>query len=235
MKKLLILILMSITDTSCNYNYINANGEIVTEKRQVANFTGVSASNAFEVEIKIGPVTEVLVEADENVMEHIVTRVTGNMLKIRTEEFISFNGAHLKVIITTPELLDINASSSAEVKVLDVIKSNNKVNFQASSSAEIEAIIEAPVVEIGASSSGSVNISGSTKNYKANGSSGSHIKTRDLLSENTSVNVSSGAVAEVYASVSLDAEASSGGSIRYQGEARVKQNVSSGGSVEKRN
>jgi len=219
--------------TSCNFT--TGSGNIVTEKRSVSNFTDINVSNAFDVEIKIGPAEEVKVEADDNIMKYIRTEVSGNTLRIKTENLHSLSDAHLKVYITMPEVKNIDASAAANVKVLDIIKVNGKLGFNASSAADIEAEVEAPEVEAEASSSGTVKLSGKTKNYKAQASSGASIKTAELLSEITDVSVSSGANAAVYSSVSLSADASSGGTIKYYGDGSVKPNTSSGGTIEKKN
>jgi hypothetical protein len=217
---------------SCNYT--TGSGKIVTERRTVGQFTSLSASNGFDVEVKVGPVQELTVEADDNLMRYIRTEVSGSTLKIKTENLHNLSNAHLKVYITTPELKSITASSSADVKVLDLLKGTGTLNFNASSGAEIEAEVDAPEVNAGSSSGGTVRLSGKTRNYKAESSSGASIKTNDLLAENTNVSVSSGGSADVYASVSLVAEASSGGDINYHGAASVKQSSSSGGSINKK-
>jgi len=233
MKQIITLSIISLLFLS-SCDSVTGSGNIVTEKRSVGNFSGISVGNAFEVEVKIGPVTEVRVEADDNIIKYVETKVSGNTLKIRIDDLESVSNSHLKVYITTPNLDDINASSSADIKVVDIIKGNNKVKFNASSAASIEAEVDAPEVEADASSSGSVTLTGKTRTYQAQASSAGDLRTAGLLSENTEVSVSSGASAHVYASVSLDAEASSGGDIVYQGAASVKQNTSSGGSVNKK-
>jgi hypothetical protein len=218
--------------SSCSYT--TGSGKIISEKRTVGQFTALSASDGFEVEVKIGPVQEVTVEADDNLMKYVRIEVSGNTLKIRTENLNNISNAHLKVYITTPELKDITASSGADVKILDLLKGAGTLSFDASSGASIEAEVDAPEIKAGSSSDGTVRLSGKTKNYKAEASSGGSIKTSELLAENTEVSVSSGAKADVYASVSLDAEASSGGNVDYRGAASVKQNASSGGGVHKK-
>jgi hypothetical protein len=140
----------------------------------------------------------------------------------------------MKVYITTPELNSIKASASSSVKVLDVMKGNGKLNITATSSADIEAEVDAPEVEAEANSSGSVTLSGKTKNYTVHVSSSGDIKSWGLLTENTDAEASSSGSAYVHASVSLNAKASSSGSIDYRGSASVQQSVSSSGSVEKK-
>jgi hypothetical protein len=233
MKQLLLLCTTLFVLNSCNIT--TGSGNIISQKRQVGNFTGITASQSIDVEVTIGAVTEVRVEADDNIMKHVITDVAGNgVLNIKIENMVSINNTHVKVFITTPGLKSIGASSSANVKVLGVIKSDGKVSFDASNSADIETEVDAPEVEAEANSSGSIILSGKTKNYKAKASSSGDIKSAQLLSENTNVAATSSGSADVHASVSLNAKASSSGSIDYRGAATVQKSVSSSGSVEKK-
>ena len=232
MKQFILFCTAFILLNSCHYT--TGSGNIISEKRSVGNFTGISVGGSFDVEVKIGPVTQVTVEADDNVIKYVEIRVSGNTLKIRTEGMHSMNNVHLKVYITIPELRSVKASASASVKVLDIIKEDGKLNFDASSSADIEAQVDAPEVDAEASSSGSVTLIGKTKNYAARVSSSGDIKSFELLSENTDVSASSSGSAQVHASVSLTAKANSSGSIDYRGAANVKKTVNSSGSVDRK-
>jgi hypothetical protein len=115
--------------------------------------------------------------------------------------------------------------------VENVLVSTGKLIFKASSGADIKTEVDAPEVSADASSGASIDLHGKTKVYSAEASSGADIKSWDLLSENTTVSVSSGAGARVHASVKLDASASSGATVTYHGAANVVKSVSSGGSV----
>jgi hypothetical protein len=232
MKQLLIFLLTLVTLSSCDHT--SGSGNIVSEKRSPGNFKGISVSGGFEVEVKIGPVTEVRVEADDNIIKHIETSVSGNILKIRTEGLHSLSNVHMKVYITTPALTSVKASASAEVNIMDVLAGNDKLSFTASSSGSISAEVDAPEIETDASSAATIKLNGKTKNYNAEASSGADIRSADLLSENTMVSASSGASAHVHASISLKATASSGANISYHGPAAVNKTESSGGSVEKK-
>ena len=232
MKHIVFFFVTLIIITSCRYT--SGSGNIITEKRSVGNFSGISVGGSFEVEVKIGPVAEVTIEADDNIMKYIETGVSGNILKIRTEDLHNYSDVHMKIYITTPGLTSIRASASAEVRVIGVLSGNNKLSFHASSSGSIETEVDAPQVETDASSGATINLSGKTKSYNAEASSGADIKTWDLLSENADVSVSSGASAKVHASLTLKASASSGAVVTYHGAANVNKSVSSGGSVEKK-
>ena len=229
MKKLLIIILSISVLGGCRYR--TGSGNIVTEKRNTGSFTGISVGGGFDVEIRTGPL-EVLVESDDNVIKYIVTKVADGQLKIKLDN-IHLHHAHLKVYVTAPEINNINSSASANVESKDVLKSVESVQLHSSSGGEIKAALDAPEIIANASSGGELHLSGRTRNFKATSSSGSSIDAKELLSENTTVKVSSGASADVHASLILDATASSGGNVTYRGSASVRKSVSSGGEVEK--
>ena len=232
MKQIIFFLIVLVTISSCHFK--SGSGNIITEKRPVGNFDGISVGGGFEVEVKVGPVAEVIVEADDNIIKYIETTTSGNTLKIRTEDMHNYSDVHMKVYITTPALISVKASASAEVVVKDVLVSKEKLSFKASSGGNIQAEVDGPEIETDVSSGASVNLNGKTKKYSAEASSGADIKTYDLLSEITKVKVSSGASAKVHASVTLNATASSGGTVSYLGAATVNNTVSSGGSIVKK-
>ncbi len=232
MKQFFLFFFAAAVLSSCDVT--RGSGDIITENRSVGSFTAISAAGDFDVEVKIGSETKLVVEADDNIMKYIETRVSGNVLKIRTEGMHNYRDVHMKIYITTPTLTKVYASATAQVDVLDLLKSDNRLTFNASSSADIQAEVETPEVEAEASSAGTVKLRGRTRTFRAEASSGAKIRSYDLLSENTKASVSSGATAQVYASVNLDAQASSGGDIGYRGGAAVSKSESSGGSVGKK-
>ena len=150
MRRIFFLLIIIASFASCEYT--TGSGNIVTENRSAGSFSGISVGGDFDVEVKIGSTTEVKVEADDNIIKHIETRVSGNILRIRTEDLHNYRDVHMKVYITTPSLNKISASASARVNVDDLLKSNERLSFNASSAGNINAEVEAPEVEADASS-----------------------------------------------------------------------------------
>ena len=232
MKYFFILLLTAFTLASCDYT--TGSGNIVTETRNVGSFDAISVGGFFDVEVKIGDAASVVIEADDNIIKYIETRVSGNTLKIRTEDLHNYSDVHMKVFVTVPFLSSISASASADVIADNILTSNTKLTFKASSSASIKSEVDAPEIETDASSSGTISLSGKTKSHKTQASSSADIKTFDLLSENTIAAASSSANIQVHASVNLNARASSSGSVEYKGAAAVTKSESSSGSVDKK-
>ncbi|MCP9750776.1 head GIN domain-containing protein [Ferruginibacter sp. HRS2-29] len=233
MKKLLIIIAAGVLFSSCDSE--SGSGHVITQKRSATGFTKLSVSSGIEVELRKGP-GSVTVEADDNLMEFIETEVENGTLKIGIKDHTSLHDVHIRVFVTANDISSIKASSAASVEVKDPLVSSGTVSLDASSAASITTSVEAPEVHMEASSASEIKVSGRTRNVNANSSSASTIKAFELLSENTVAEASSGSSIDVFASVSIEANASSGSDIDYKGAAAVvKKQESSGGSVSKEN
>ena len=126
--------------------------------------------------------------------------MVGGVLKIKMDQ-INLHDAHLKVYVTAPEINNIKTSASATVVSKDVLRSGQAIRLHSSSGSEITTELDAPDIFADASSGAQIEMSGKTRNFDAESSSGSSIQAKKLLSENTTARVSSGATADVHASV----------------------------------
>jgi len=233
MNRFLFLSIAVFSLAACRFR--SGSGNIISEKRETAAFTGVSVSDGLEAEVRTGPVQEVVVEADDNIIKSIDARVSDGILKIGIRGPHNYSNVHLKVYITAPEIVSIRASGGSDVDVTELLKSKGLLSFDASGGAGILADLDAPSVEVRASGGATVKLSGRTQNYDVDVSGGGEVSSGNLITENTVVRASSGSNAIVHASLSLKANASSGAEVVYTGGAVVQKTVSSGGSVEKRN
>ncbi len=231
MKKIISFLFALIVLSSCHQ--IQGSGNVVTENRSTGDFTGVSAGGGFEVELKTGPSTEVRVEADDNLMKYIETRVSGNVLHISTKSNTNIMDGHYKVFVTSPEINFINSSGAASIHIINVIKNDEKIKLEASGAASINGEVDAPKISADASGAANITVSGRTMNYDAEASGSATIKTSELMSETTKAQASGAANIHVFVSVSLDADASGAASISYKGAGNVVQKASGAASIKK--
>ncbi len=92
--------------------------------------------------------------------------------------------------------------------------------------------LNANTVQSSATSGSDIELTGNTDQHTSSATSGASIDAYNLLSKNTTVNVTSGADINVYASESIDARATSGGDIDFKGNPKkVNKQSSSGGSI----
>ncbi len=233
MKNIFAIVMLVGALASCEYK--SGSGDIVKRTRSLQPFTSVSASGGISVEIVQGSTQQVVVEADDNVIEDVETIVDNGQLRISMEDGINYSDMHVKIFITSPELTRIAGSASADITVGDVLQSNRKIELDASSGSSIKAELDAPEATAEASSGAEIDVTGKTKTFEVKASSGASVDAFELLSEDTFADASSGGTVNAHASVKLNAKASSGGNVSYRGPASTIAKETSGGSIKKAN
>jgi hypothetical protein len=231
MKQLFFIAVIISLLVSCHH--VTGSGNIVTEKKQVGKFSGVSAGSSFEVELRIGPSYSVEIEADDNLVKLIETKMKDGNLRIEIRHNYSIKNEHLKAYVTAPNITVVKSSGAANMKALDPLKSTHKIIFETSGAGKITAQVDAPAIEAKSSGAGNIELTGRTRDYKADASGAGSIETTNLQSENATVETSGAGNVHLHASVKLKAHASGAGNIYYRGGADVQQNVSGAGKIVK--
>jgi len=233
-KKLLALLFVSVLMSSCNvnmFNRVNGNRNVVTADRSTSQkFTKIKVSTGLDLYLSQGTKNKVTLEADENLHDIIITEVNDGVLKIYSEKNI-WQAKARKVYVTVKNLEGLTATSGSDVYTEDVLKVET-IKISATSGADIRIALDADTVETSATSGSDIRISGTANNHTSRANSGASIEAYKLISKNATVNVSSGADINIYASESINAKASSGGDIDFKGNPReINKKSSSGGSV----
>lgn len=231
MRYVLGIFFLALLASACRYEH--GSGNVISQQREVGEFSGVIVGGDFDVEITTGGSSRVVISADDNIIDDIHTKIDNGKLKITLKNGLNLRKAHMKASISVPSLNLIKSSASARVKLVNQLRSDSKVTLKASSASSISGNIHAPTTDVESSSGASIEIGGETKKLYVAASSGASIRAFDLLSETTDAEASSGGSACVHASVKLDASASSGGTVKYRGNGSVTIRKSSGGSVVK--
>ena len=234
--RITIALIMALIMSSCAFD-VNfgqgkrGNGEVVKDRREVSeDFTVVSASEGLDVFVSQGSDYEIMVEADENIIDLIGTDIRDGKLKVHAIQTIG--RATKKIYVTMPEVTGMRVSSGADL-VSEGMLEADKIYLDASSGADLKVELTADEVEADCSSGADIRITGTANLLYADASSGSDIKARDLVVQRCHANANSGAGISVNVSESLTADASSGADIRYTGEASVQTKKSVSGSVHK--
>ncbi|MWB94620.1 DUF2807 domain-containing protein [Flavobacterium sp. GA093] len=230
--KFIIATITALLFASCNFvNTIEGSGNVTKEKRMVqGDFKKVSVNNAIELVIEQAAVTEIVVEADDNIQNDIKISVHNGTLEIHSEHG-NFSNATRRVIVKMPIIDKIEASSAATVKSQSVIEGQN-IELETSSAANMDINVESDNISLDSGSGSSINIEGKALTLKTSASSGSTIDAKRLLANEIDADASSGASLNIHPIVRLKAEASSGASINYDTTPKIiEKNTNSGGSI----
>jgi hypothetical protein len=238
MTRLILIALATLFLSSCNHsvnwNTIEGSGNVTTEKRKIeGKFTNIEVNNGIDLTIEQSETTEIIVEADDNLQEHITTTIKNGTLIISCEKNISIDLSSKRVIVKMPFIEALEATGSSTIKSANTLMGEN-ITIHSSSAATIKLNLEADTIICDSSSGSDITINGKALELKTTASSGSDIKAINLLANNVTAHVSSGASISVHAIVNLNAQASSGGDITYVVEPKsIEKNTSSGGNIKK--
>lgn len=213
------LIIGSIFSSNCSFsgakNFADerGSGNSKTESRNVSGFTKIEAENAVNVEITAQKDFGVSVETDDNLLQNIITEVSGDTLKIYAKNHISPKSRiNIKISMPKIEGLEISGASNAVV-----------TNVKADS------------LEMKASGASKIKIVGEAKEINADASGASKIDAENLKAEDVEVEASGASSAAVSASGDLKADASGASKIIYSGEPKnLEQNASGASSISKK-
>ena len=229
MKKILAL--------ACLFIAVKVNAQII-QPRIVADFNAIECASGINVELTQGNENKVAVSAgDEKYLPELKTEVQNGVLKIyadyKEKLWRNDKNKKLKAFVTYKNINKLTGGSGAIVKAINAIN-NTELRMEMGSGATFTGEIKVTDLSIELSSGAVTKLTGVALNVKAELSSGAVFTGTELSTENCVVAASSGAVFKITATKTLSAKASSGASIRYNGEAELQhKNVSSGGSVRK--
>ncbi|MDY0097869.1 MAG: head GIN domain-containing protein [Bacteroidales bacterium] len=231
----IVLLLMGIT-TSAGAQFrrtVYGNKRVVKTERNITGFDGVRVSSGIDVYLSQGNDEKVIVEADENLHEYIMTELRNGIIHVYTNT--SIRDAELKrVYITMPEIRLISTTSAGDVIGETPVRAAN-LRLSASSAGDIKLEVYADRIELDISSSGDMTLTGEAGFLEASLSSAGDLNAFELKVKEAEVSVSSAGDAEVYVSERIRARASSAGDISYRGNPRyVDAHSSSAGSIHRR-
>ncbi len=232
---ILFILLLSVC-WSCDFasidSGISGNGNVVEKERAIKSFHGIVVANGIDVFITQTDEEKLVLIADENLHDLIITDVENGILKISSKQNIR-RASSLRINLNYKFIESIKISSAGDVKGETKLVTDDLV-LHLSSAGDLDLDIEANKIDCKISSSGDVNLRGKTTILNAELSSAGDLNAYDLISEECVVRVSSAGNAKVYATKLFDLEASSAGDIFYKGDGIVEnQRTSSAGEIRK--
>jgi Putative auto-transporter adhesin, head GIN domain len=205
----------------------------VRENRDLTGFTRVSYGVSGNLYINFGPEFKVVLEGEKDVLDDIVTEVSGGKLIIKKENWRLNMNEKVTVYITMPELTGLGVSGSGKAEIKDAVKTED-LNLSVSGSGKIfTSDVIAANLNCGISGSGDVSLGGNGNITKADisisGSGNFMGEATRIGSMDISISGSGGCSCNV--TESLIAAVSGSGSVTYLGNPKVDARVSGSGRV----
>ena len=210
-------------------------GNIIVQTREVESFDSITIEYPAQVFITQGKTESVKVEADDDFLAGLQTRVRGNTLEIsyRVQESKRINPTEpLQITIVVRELKEVDFETAGEL-TLDGIKTDS-LDIAVSGAGNLKLNdLTAKDLSVNLSGAGNMTASGTTDKLDVVISGFGDFKGDDLHGKTASVNISGAGSASVWVDDQLDAQISGAGSINYYGSPEVNKQISGVGSVNK--
>ena len=190
-----IIIIIFIIKHNLTKNNIQGSGNIISESRELNNFTSIILLGSIDVNIKTSESNNCVVVADDNLIPFIKTEVVNNKLNISLNESYA-SEEKLVVNINTPNYDEVSLSGSGNINILDFKNNNLSLNISGSGNITGNGEVETLVVKI-------------------NGSG--NLMSKEIKSKFATITINGSGEAEVFASDSISAKINGSGNIKYFG------------------
>jgi hypothetical protein len=234
--KFIIATILALLVSSCNssFNYgdgIKGSGNISTETRTAdQDFKNIDVSNGIKVIVEQADTKFITVEVDDNLQQHIITKIENGVLKIESDK--NYNSTETpKVTVKMPVVHELSTSSGS-LLISSKLITSDFINAKSSSGSRMNIEVEADAITLESSSGSTIEARGKALKLETSSSSGSSIEAKNLMSNEVISQSSSGSSTSVHPIIKLEAKANSGSSITYHKKPNsISKEENSGGSV----
>lgn len=230
----LVLGFMLTITSGCTYasQGVKGDGNVVKQERSVSPFTGIEVGGAFKVFLTQGDKESLIVEADENLLDIIETEVHGNTLKIRTTKDIR-DSKVMNLYITFSDLKSLEISGACHLTGENKFKLGD-LEMDCSGASDIMLKLTAANVNLDCSGASQMELYGMAESMDIDISGASHFDASDFEVKLCNADVSGASHGKVFVTDELSADVSGAGSLKYKGDAVLKDHdVSGAGSLKK--
>ena len=231
--KILVTLFLSAFLVSCNFSFngIKGKGEVIRKEKTITdNFNAVKASRGLDVVLLDRDDQKVIIEANENLHDHIQVSVKGDVLHVTSDTNIYM--ADEKTVYVSYQKLDkISSTSGAHITSEEALVQQS-ITISATSGSNIQLRVKAENLKTSVTSGAFIDLTGKVNNHNASATSGANIRANELLSLVTEAKATSGANIKIHAKNEFTGKATSGANVVYYGNPQtVSENDNSGGSV----
>lgn len=199
---------------------VAGNGNIVKEKREISDFSKISVTGSFEVQLTPGNTEKISLEGDENILAVIDTKVVNGTLFIATENNVSVKPSRTnKVRIRVPvDLIDcISLNGCGSIISKNIIKAM-KLKVKLDGPGKIDVRVDATDATAWVLGSGSISISGIAQKFDCRIVGSGTIEAYDLEAKQVNAAISGSGDAKVNSSLALTGMIIGTGNIAFAGK-----------------
>jgi hypothetical protein len=210
-------------------------GSVVTEDRSIDSFDSIELSSAASVTYTQSTSGSLQIEAEDNLINSIETKVENGILKIYDKKTQCFtNTLPIRISVGSENISKISILGSGKVTSTNTIKTES-LELVIMGSGDIDTAVQSKSINAEIPGSGTIRLGGNTSILDASILGSGAIKAYNLSADSAKVDITGSGAAEVFVNKELNASIFGSGSIDYKGNATVTKNEFGSGDVEDMN
>jgi hypothetical protein len=219
MKKIILMFLVLVTQLNYGQTSIN-----------LADFDEIKVFDQLNVTLISANENKIVITGTNEKNVETVNR--NGVLKIRISLTKIFeDNKDLKVTLYFKNLDKVDANEGSIISCKDVFKQTS-IDLYAQEGAKIEAEVDVEKTTVKAVSGGIIDLIGKSFNQNVMINTGGALYAKNLVTSQTTINISAGGNAEINAKTLVDAKVNAGGSISIYGQPKqIKQQALAGGKI----
>lgn len=228
---LYFLSILSLLISSCSAPCIEGEGETIKEKRALLAYDELELNISAELEILYSPantMSSIVIDAQENLMPFIITRVDGNKLIIESDQCLN-SLETISLILPVKRLSSITNTGSGR------IFGTSKIPFEAldilnEGSGNIDVSFKGKELNIENQGSGQIVMSGGADELNVRCLGSGSVLLTEMMAVDVDINCKGSGDVKVWSTQSVDVILSGSGSVGYKGNPRdvSEENTGSG-------
>lgn len=194
-----------------------------------ANFNSISIAGPFHVQIKQGNSHQVSVRGNKKEINRLEIEENGGELTISSEDrTISFfeDREPVLIMITVPNLRNLELTGAIKADVLGI--NTDELDLELSGATKAAIQVRAKTVRADIAGASSTRFTGTTNRFEVDAAGACKINADQLRASDVIIEAAGVTKANVYATASLNADASGASSITYKGNPATTQ-INAGG------
>ena len=194
-----------------NDDCLESLGTVVSEERELADFSAISLSGVANINLTQGSPQQVTVVTHEELIDAIETTVSNDQLAIEMEFCSNEDIDQLDINITIPDI------SALSISGIGNITSTNDINVD-----DLDLVITGV---------GGMDLQGAVDNLDIVSQGVGSISAFDLVSNNCDITLSGTGNVEVTVNTQLDVVISGAGNVLYRGNPNIDSNITGVGNL----
>lgn len=229
------ILALSISTNAQNWwssKKIKGNGKMLTETRTTKDYDQINIGGSFDVILVKGKEGSITLQGEENLLEYIETKVSGDKLTVKVKEHFSIKTTKkLTATITVEEIDGIGLGGSGTIKS-DFELNSNKFSISLGGSGIISLWLNAKNISTSIGGSGEVILKGAANKLTCSIGGSGDVNAYDLKTNILKTSIAGSGDIKVTVNDEIKASMVGSGNIYYKGNpSKISSNAIGSGNV----